>query len=153
MRNPRIKFRLILVIQAVLGLLAGWQTLAGRAHLPAPLREYALSQPPAAGAPLWLGLLFAVLAIVTTVGAFLFWHLARPLWVGSFVLAFVAAPLFPPAVQTSIASTLQSAATALAGFLIALMYFAPEVAAEFTSRGAAVASDTSSVGENHPPAA
>jgi hypothetical protein len=130
-RNPRLTFRLILAAQAILGVLAGWQSIAGRTSLPAPLRDYALGQPAPAGAALWLALLFLVLSIVTTIGAFLFWPPARPLYAASFVLAFLAAPAFPLVVQSQLASTLQLAGTALAGFIIALMYFAPAVAAQF----------------------
>jgi hypothetical protein len=131
MRHPRTTFRAILALQVIVGLLAGWQSLAGRTALPTPLREYTLAQPELAGVQLWFGLLFALLAVVTTVAAFLFWPPARPLWVGSFALAFFAAPFFPPTIQTSLASTLQSAAGALAGLLVGLMYFAPSVAAQF----------------------
>jgi hypothetical protein len=137
-RSPRTTFRLIVVAQALLGLLAGWQSLAGRTDLPAPLQQYALTQPPPAGAELWLGLIFILLSIITTVGAFMFWPPARPLWAGSMVLAFVAAPFLPPAVQTSLASALQSAAVGLTGLAIGLMYFAPNVAAQFERVGTTV---------------
>jgi hypothetical protein len=130
-RNPRTAFRILLVVQVALGLLGGWLSLAGRGDLPASLRQYALAQPTPAGAELWLGFLFIVLAIVATVGAFVFWRPARPLWAGSFLLACVVAPFYPPAVQTSLPSTLQSVATALSGLLFGLMYFTPDVAALF----------------------
>ena len=131
MRHPRAVFRTILALQVIIGLLAGWQSVAGRAALPAPLREYVLAQPELAGAQLWFGLVFTLLAIVTMVAAFLFWPPARPLWVGSFALAFFAAPFFPPTIQTSLASTLQSAGTTLAGLLVGLMYFSPAIAGQF----------------------
>jgi hypothetical protein len=141
--NPRLTFRLIIAAQAIVGILAGWQSIAGRGSLPSPLREYALSQPDPAGAELWLGLIFLILSIVTTLGAFLFWPPARPLYAASFALAFLAVPAFPPVVQSPLASTLQLAGTALSGFTIALMYFAPEIAALFHRRS----SPDSAVGE------
>jgi hypothetical protein len=130
-RNPRFTFRLIIVAQALLGILAGWQSQAGRSSLPSPLREYALDQPDPAGTELWLGSLFLILSIVITVGAFRFWPPTRPLYAVSFVLAFLAAPALPPVVQSPLASALQLAGTALAGFIVALMYFDPSVAALF----------------------
>jgi hypothetical protein len=130
-RNPRFTFRLIIVAQALLGILAGWQSQVGRSSLPSPLREYALGQPDPAGAELWLGSLFLILSIVITVGAFRFWPPTRPLYAVSFALAFLAAPALPPVVQSPLASALQLAGTALAGFIVALMYFDPSVAALF----------------------
>jgi hypothetical protein len=139
-RNPRFTFRLIIVAQALLGILAGWQSQAGRTSLPSPLREYAMGQPDPSGAELWLGSFFLILSIVLTVGTFRFWPPARPLYAVSFVLAFLAAPALPPVVQSPLASALQLSCTALAGFIIALMYFDPSVAAQFDrSRGAASA--------------
>jgi len=110
--------------------------MAGRSSLPSPLREYVLSRPDPAGAELWLGSLFLILSIVTTIGALRFWPPTRPLYTGSFILAFLAAPIFPPTVQSPLATTLQLAGTALAGFIIALMYFTPEIATQFKRRAA-----------------
>jgi hypothetical protein len=70
MRKPRLTFRSIVAAQAILGVLTGWQSVAGRTSLPSPLRQYALGRPDPSGAELWLGLLFVILAVVTTVGAF-----------------------------------------------------------------------------------
>ena len=74
-----------------------------------------------------------LLTIITAVGLYRFWRPARPLYLASMALAYLAAPVTPPVVQTSLASMLPSLAAVLSGLMVGLMYFSP-VASEFGHR-------------------
>lgn len=123
-------FRILLAVYILIAVASGISDFATRNMLPEPLREYhAAEYASEMSQNDWLlafgGMTVLALAVISTIGLFLFWRPARLLYTLSYVITYVLIFLMGPTVSTPLTAFLVDLGTFLGGVIWALIYFSP----------------------------
>lgn len=128
MKITKNQFRALIIAEIVVALLGGFYEFFAVDTLPAPLQDYLSSQYDDAGESGWTNtaLMFcAILAIVVTVGLFMFKPWARLLNLIMWPVSFVATIAIGISITTGLGAALYELSIGISGVVLALTYYSP----------------------------
>ena len=126
-------FRLLLILNWALFVVAIAAFFFTRAQLPPQLRDYVESQPLSGNVGVAYDLLYIIVAVVAWVGVFRFKRWGRELFLAVYIVGLVEIPFGPAIVVTGWVYLVDSLINAVWGITIAAMYFSP-IRGAFDSR-------------------
>jgi len=129
--SPKALLRTLVVLEFSLAILAGAVSWATESSLPEPLRAYVQAQAEREWPDRYLVMLAAIggpllLAyVVASVGLFLFWRPARPLYLVTVIGGVLLTPALGPYVDSGWGEMLGAVGGMVTGAILALIYFSP----------------------------
>jgi hypothetical protein len=114
------------IIATVLGIVISF---AAESRLPQPLRDYLATETDALTiTDMILVVIFIPLVVATilsVIGLYRFWNVARPLTLITWIVGLIIQPLLGPTVDHGLATSLYELAALLNGIIIAIIYLTP----------------------------